>query len=705
MSADEPREAPRVVRFGIFEADLAVGELRRAGVTVKLQDQPFRLLALLLERPGELVTRDQLREALWPDGTLVDFEYGVNTAIKKLRQALGDSADNPLFIQTLPRKGYRFIAPVGSDAPPTEPPRPPRRRLWLMVAALLLPVSAGLWLLRQRTTPPPAAFPVPLVAYAGSEFGPAFSPDGSQLAFTWNGVQEDNYDIYVKRNGVDSPVRLTTDAAPDFSPAWSPDGRRVAFLRHAGGSRFHIMLVPASGGPEARVAEAAHSPFPYSRNLAFSPDGKWLAATDADPGTAGLVLHSVESGARRQLTRPPAGYSADNSPAFAPDGRSVAFVRGPTPQLGDLYILPLDANLAPAGEPRRLTTWTRPMLGPAWTADGSEILVSAGDMHDAELWSVPVASGAPPTVITAAGEGATLPALGRDGRLAFTRTQWTTSLWTLDLTAGDSARPRRWAASSSRTDSNPRFSPDGRRVAFISNRSGSYQIWIANRDGSAAFQVTALNAPFLGSPNWSPDGSTIVFDGTINGRFEVFAVSAAGGEPRRLASSRGENAAPTYSRDGRWIYFTSNRTGTYEIWRMSAQGGPATQWTHGGGRMARESADGRDLYFTRSAGPGQASLLRMPAAGGAEVPVLDSVFTFSYEVTREGVYYIKRGCREGQCPICFHSFATGRTTELEDITVRDTRGVGMTVAPDGRTLLLSHATESGADLMVLEHFR
>src|SRR5258706_15218243 len=143
MSGDEQRDVPRIVRFGIFEADLAAGELRREGTILKLQDQPFRLLSLLLERPGAIITREELRAALWPDGSFVDFEYGVNTAIKKVRYALGDSADNPRFIQTLPRKGYRFIAPVSPERADgrTAAVRfigasPKRLRTWMIAATL-----------------------------------------------------------------------------------------------------------------------------------------------------------------------------------------------------------------------------------------------------------------------------------------------------------------------------------------------------------------------------------------------------------------------------------------------------------------------------------------------------------------------------------------------------------------------------------------
>jgi Tol biopolymer transport system component/DNA-binding winged helix-turn-helix (wHTH) protein len=529
MSGDEQRDLPRIVRFGIFEADLAAGELRREGTILKLQDQPFRLLALLLERPGVIVTREELRAALWPDGSFVDFEYGVNTAIKKVRYALGDSAENPRFVQTLPRKGYRFIAPVTPEGPlrptaaaPSVAASPKRRRTWMIAAVLAALSASGLWLFRQRPASRPAGFPVPLTAYPGSEWSAAFSPDGRQVAFAWNGVREDNYDIYLKTTGSDSPTRLTTDAAPDLSPSWSPDGRRIAFLRDLGKGRVAIMMIPAAGGPEVKIAETSAPLFPFYRNLAFSPDGNWLitAALAADghgrnAHPSGLFLYSLENGSRRPLTLPPAGYYADTNPALAPDGRSLAFLRGPEFLSEDLYVLPLDPSLSPSGEPRRLTSWNRYTLNPAWTADGREIIVAAGELDNPHLWRVPVSGSGDASVIASAGDGAMLPALAPDGRLAFTRTHRNVSIWTLDLAASrnEGSRLRRWPASSSRIDTNPRFSPDGRRVAFVSNRTGTYQIWIANADGSGVFPLTSMTALLVGSPNWSPDGSTILFDG------------------------------------------------------------------------------------------------------------------------------------------------------------------------------------------------
>ena len=252
---------PGCFQFGTFELDVRSGELRKAGVRIGLQEQSLQVLRLLLERPGDLVTRDELRQRLWPNGTFVDFDHGLNAVINRLRETLGDSADSPRFIQTVPRRGYRFIAPVDGarvDARTEDPASlavletalPGKRTTallpWIAGATIitvsLLLVIAATWLLRRTplsTAPPPRV--VPLTRLAGTEAWPAFAPDGEQVAFAWSGENYDNTDIYVTLVGSTGVRRLTTDPADDYAPSWSPDGRRIAFLRRTGNAaRIHV---------------------------------------------------------------------------------------------------------------------------------------------------------------------------------------------------------------------------------------------------------------------------------------------------------------------------------------------------------------------------------------------------------------------------------------------------------------------------------
>jgi DNA-binding winged helix-turn-helix (wHTH) protein len=208
------------IRFGPFELDVRSGELRQGSTRLKVPDQSIEILKALLETPNDLVTRDRLRERLWPSDTFVDFEHGLNAAVRRLREALGDSADTPKFIETLPRRGYRFIGPVedastlatvessaqrASESPPASegvtPSAPPRadetrrslvritqiklRRLAL-AASIVLAVGAGLWIVRttreRLSTALPATPSIPVTSFPGVEADPALSPDGNQVA-------------------------------------------------------------------------------------------------------------------------------------------------------------------------------------------------------------------------------------------------------------------------------------------------------------------------------------------------------------------------------------------------------------------------------------------------------------------------------------------------------------------------------------------
>ena len=228
--------SPRLVRFEGFQLDLRAGELRSdAGKTLRLSEQPFRILTMLLERPGEVLTREEIRKELWPDNTIVEFEHSINAAMNRLRQALGDSADHPHYIETLARRGYRWMVSVeGMEVGPTSDVTP--RRWWPWAAALVAVMGLGggiLWFVRPAPKiPEPRLTVTPLTASPDPEDDPSFSPDGNQVAFVRQEKSQSESHIYVKLIGTGGPpLRLTTGSASDYSPAWSPDGRYIAFLR------------------------------------------------------------------------------------------------------------------------------------------------------------------------------------------------------------------------------------------------------------------------------------------------------------------------------------------------------------------------------------------------------------------------------------------------------------------------------------------
>ena len=255
-----------------------------------------------------------------------------------------------------------------------------------MAAALVL--AAVIWIiisLRPTEKPLPPMKTVPFTAFPGQERNPAFSPDGNQIAFSWNGEKGDNFDIYVKLIGGGPPLRLTTDPARDGLPVWSPDGRQIAFMRRMSEAETGIFLVPALGGPERKLglARRQRDSDYIIPNLSWSPDGKYLAfpersSADEPPS---IFLLSVESLEKRRLTSPPAQSLGDTYPAFSPDGQTLAFIRIATWGFADAYVVPIAGS-----EPRRLT-FERTHIGGGleWTPDGSHIVFSSGPLGSPSL--------------------------------------------------------------------------------------------------------------------------------------------------------------------------------------------------------------------------------------------------------------------------------------------------------------------------------
>ena len=705
--------APKVVQFGMFEADLSAREVRKSGRKIKLQDQPFQVLALLLEHAGQVVDREQLREAVWPDGTFVEFDSSLNTAIKKIRQALGDSAENPRFVETLPRKGYRFIAPVSCAAPVVPASVPPgafRRTRWIgVIIASGLGAVAIAWFLANRHSQPEAVVaPVPFTTYPGMETQPSFSPDGERVAFAWNGGKGLNFHIYVKQIGTEKPLQLTNSPALDSRPAWSPDGRLVAFIREFPDGRAGIFVVPGIGGPEKIVAESRRAmTMRRSFSPAWTPDNQWLAFPDQDSDnpadqTSSVYALRLGTGERRRLTQAPAG-ALDLTGAFSRDGRSLVFYRL-QPAAAEVYVLRLSRDFQPEGQAEALTSTGTFTTSPAWTPDGREIVyVSLGVRSAGTVWRVPVRPPGKPTRLRELGDDIrTLAVSGQGNRLVFERALVDRDIWRIDVGAppGQAGPPVR-LISSSYPNGSPSYSPDGHRIAFASARSGHNELWICASDGSDPVQLTSLNGGQVGPPRWSPDGKRIFFDSNAGGKSRIYVIGEDGRNLRRLTDQAANDALPSLSADGHWIYFASSRSGQWEIWKMPAEGGEATAVTSNGGYVAFESPDGKYLYYARSLGAG--SLWRRSLAGGPEREVAKPVLGNSLASTRHGIYFARPPAPGGGNEVGEYTFATGQVRTLA--TTPQPVYWYLSVSPDERFLLYTGTAPLRSDLMLVNNFR
>jgi Tol biopolymer transport system component/DNA-binding winged helix-turn-helix (wHTH) protein len=735
-------EARRIIRFGAFEVDLAAAELRKNGLKVKLQDHPFRALVLLLERSGEVVSREEFRERLWPADTFVEFDHALNTAINKIRAALEDSADHPRFIETLPRRGYRFVFPVATDSaaavglegagsmraevvPPSGLPRS-RRAVWYAGAGAVLVVLAAAAVyaprfLRSLASERDAALrPVPLTSLAGDEHSPTFSPDGSQFAFCWDKQQAGNYDIYVQVIGTGEPLRITQDPADEITPAWSPDGRQIAFIR-VFPARQELLVIAPLGGVQRKIAEFSDLD-PWA--LAWWPDSKSLVIAERESPDQKLGLYRLflDSGTKQRLTSPPSAAEDDRFQAVSPDGKTLAFTRGTTAR-NQLYLLSLEG-----GEPRQLTSYggTRMIFGVAWTADGSELVYSlVNESNVGSFWRMAV-DGSEPRLLPnlSLGRACGRPSISRQGeKLAFETTPVLDSnVWIYDLPRSERTSPPRRLTDSTRIDATPRISPDGTRIAFCSGRTGSGQIWVCNRDGSNLMQLTYMEPGPAVTPHWSPDGRQIAFDVPREGSYDIFVISADGGSPRPVTDYPGEDSRPSWSHDGKWIYFNSDRGGMFQIWKAPATGGAAVPVTKGVGYQARESPDGRYLYFAK--GPNTSGLWRVALEHGQEAQeemVLQDLpfagFRAEWDILDSGIYFVQRKSPSSPAvsPVSMSTsldrwtlkrlpFDTGAIEVLMDLPV-PLACSAIDISPDGKWFVYAQSEQAGSDLMLVENFR
>jgi Tol biopolymer transport system component len=504
-------------------------------------------------------------------------------------------------------------------------------------------------------------------------------------------------------------VRLTSDPRWDDSPAWSPDGRFIAFQRtEPAGTEGAVVVVPALGGAERQLTTIAS--FGAQRrprgNLAWTADSKWVAVGGRPSGetATGIWLIALDGGERRRLTQVEDREAGDTTPAFSPDGRQLAFIRASKSASNAVYTVPVSGAMTPTGPPRLVIAQSWNILGLAWSADGRSLLFSsAGHAGIPRLQKIAVNAETSQPELLPFGERATAVAISRGGSLVYATEFRDSALWKIPLAGPTSPPVPRPIASSTYDEYTPDVSPDGKRLAFTSNRSGDEEIWIADADGANPVQVTFTKGPLCSNPRWSPDGTTILFTSRREGSSDLYLLKPGTGEVRRITDDPAEEVEPRWSRDGRSIYFGSNRTGTTEVWKMPAAGGAARQVTQHGGLTATESLDGRYLYYAKSpASP--TAIWQVPADGGEEKPVVDGVSgSLNFVVATRGLYYLAVRHMPRQTSIDFFEYATQKKTTV--LTVGKRWWLGMALAPDQRWLLYSVIDASDGNLMLVEASR
>jgi len=577
------------------------------------------------------------------------------------------------------------------------------RRSWLLVLAAItiLAISAVAWFAATRPALPIAPKLVPLTTYPGTEGPPSLSPDGNQVTFERDG------DIFVKEVDGEALVQLTKTGAPEYSPAWSPDGRQIAFIR-AGEALF---VISPLGGGERKIADT-RTPL-LLRSIAWSPDSTRIVISEmTSPIAASLVAISVATAEKTRLTSPPEPSIGDGWPAVSPDGTTVAFARYSQDTAANINIVPFKG-----GDPRQLTADKASIFGIAWTTNG-EVLFSSDRDGTSRLWRISTEQSQASTPLAIAGDDARFPSIahpaGSTPRLAFQRFSQNFDIRRAEI-VGDGVshqqlKPSQSFIASTTSDDHPRYSPDGSRIAFVSRRSGTNEIWVCRSDGANSLRLTSMGGPLVIGPQWSPDGRSIAFFAAtgVAGKYVVYVIDAQGGQPTRLTQNENElEALPAWSGDGKSVYVASGRSGSLQIWKAPIGAGSSMQLTRQGGAEAAEAPDGRSIYYTRvpETGPG---LWRVPVDGGEETSVLPSVRFGYWALSRAGIYFVDFDvARDAARPVKFFTFQSQQTEDIGAIenSVSWTNTPGFAISPDGRWLLYTSLESTDADLMLIENFR
>jgi Tol biopolymer transport system component/DNA-binding winged helix-turn-helix (wHTH) protein len=705
--------------FGSFDVNLEGHELRKSGIRIRLSEQPFHALILLLERQGGVVTRDELRKALWPGQNWGDLDHRLNKTINQIREALGDSANNPRFLETLPRIGYRFLVPVRPLAMSEQPQPPPQQpaaptidsrpngrfRGWALAAAAALSGAMGFAIpTAYRTLSKKAAGSMslpaatPLTTYLGSELYPSFSPDGSQVVFAWDGEAQAPFHLFAISVNSGALRQLTGSPRRDYAPVWSPDGRSIAFLRESEGGRAEVRTIQADGLQERKLTELV--PASTDHPLTWTKDSRWLiiAANPPSDGPPALFRFSAVSGEMHRLTSPPMQSGGDFSPAVSPGGSRLAFTRSTSTAWRDIFMVPLSEDVAPTHDPIRITDLHRMVDTIAWSPDGQSIYFSAAETLAGarSLFRVNAGSELNAGLIETGIEGSQPSVSSATGELVYVRSNIDqTSIWQVKAASGSpSARPR-WQRlmASTRRAFTADISPDGRLV-FSSARSGPTEIWLSNLAGSGLRRITSLGA----TPRWSPDGRRIVYESTADGQSEIYVIDLDSGSRLRLTNDPGADIYPSWSRDGKSIYFCSDRSGKPQIWKVPSGGGKAVQITRGGGRYAVESFDGRTIYYTTPQQP--ASIRLAPSNGGPEVDLIDGVVGLSsIAIAPDGLFYLS-SLNSAGAKLDFYEFAS--RTRRRVATIDHPLHHVLSSSPDGRSVLFTQIDRQDSDLMLLK---
>ena len=598
--------SPRFIRFGTFELDFQSGELRKGGVKLKLTGQPFQVLAILLERPGDVVTREELQKRLWPD-TFVDVDHNLNTAINKIREVLGDSAEIPRFVETLPRRGYRFIAPVdgASPAAPAElsagnTPRPRRSqalRLPILFGACVLLAVLGfvIYLRRQVSGPPVQRALTRLTFDDGLQIGATWSPDGRFIAYSSD--RGGKFDIWVQQVSGGDPVQITKGPGQNWQPDWSPDGKYIAYRSEEGEGGLYI--VPALGGEGFQRRITSFGYYPH-----WSPDGSQILFQTSTLRSDGskFYLVGLDGNAPHEVLAELSTRLVTKSAAWHPDGKRVSVwvwndIDSPIPIF---WTVPVGGGVAVKSEidtailktaesaaGRGRAPWDDSDFRFSWTPSGKAIFFERTFRGARNIWRMSI----DPQTLRGIGIERLTTGPGFDSefslsplgeRLAFTGESQQVRAWMFhfDANRGQVIGSGEAVTSTGKEAWGGSLSRDGKKFVFEGKRAGRNELWEKSLLDGREAPIFTDDAYLRSGPQWSPDGARIGYVRYKSATNEVQAATWASEsrtEDPVTALSHNFLFVFDWSPDGEWLLASqeNKETGKPEIWKLPVAGSHA----------------------------------------------------------------------------------------------------------------------------------
>jgi Tol biopolymer transport system component/DNA-binding winged helix-turn-helix (wHTH) protein len=641
-----PNGAGNIIRFGLFEADLQSGELRRNGYKVRLQEQPFQILTLLLQKPGEVVSREELRALLWPADTFVDFDHGLNAAIKRLRDALGDSAENPRFIETLARRGYRFIAPAETPSRELSPPNleAPRRfwRCWraLAVAAVVLVAVGAGWHAGRKSAAALRPAERRLTANPPNDpiWSSGLSPDGKYVAFV------DKAGIFLRILGTgETHIIAEPDDFKTHQLSWFPDGTHVLATRGKWPEgKPSLWSVSVLGGSARKLTDDAEQG-------AISPDGTRIALVRGDYDRQELWIMDADGQHPRKLL--PAKGGEYGSVTWSRDSRRLVFfhyIFKPSNGDGEISIEVCDPDSAKTDV---ILTNSRLWNGLAWTPD-DRLIYSLQEPPpnptDSNLWAWkmdphtyrPIGE---PVRLTAGPDGKAHLNLTADGkRLTYLRMNYTPEIYVAQV-APDRSRlgPLQRLSLGEQRNFPYDWTPDGKSIIFTSNRNGSFYLFKQALDQPAP-ELLVGDGNNVVIARMDAAGTAVLYlltppPNDLSGRLRLMRVPLSGGVPQLVLAEPAINNFQCSRWRANVCIFSQFSTERLTFYRFDSSTGQESllktiqdsdwfleNWTL--------SPDGSTLAISkkhRGAAKAEIRLLRIDGSGERTLP-LDDWFAISF---------------------------------------------------------------------------